>query len=272
VGAVLEAARILAQYQFHRTIRFVTFSGEEQGLLGSEFYAARAESLGEDIKGVLNLDMIGYLDDANLDLEIYCDLPSEWMADTILQFSAAYVPGLIPYKEVDPGMVGSDHSPFWDVGYSAVLHIERAFVRWNPFYHSTGDTVGTLTMPYVTEMVKLGVASIAELADPYVVGVAEARELPTRGGRAALGVHGNPFSRRVKLSISNTVSREASLEIFDSSGRLVKRFDPVSGEANVLWWDGADAAGGQVPSGIYMARLSAGAETISKKLVLVRCQ
>jgi hypothetical protein len=192
------------------------------------------------------------------------------MADTILQFSAAYVPGLIPHKEVDPSMVYSDHSPFWDAGYSAVLHIERAFVRWNPFYHSTGDTVGTLTMPYVVEMVKLGVASIAELADPYVVGVAEKTGLSARRRQASLGVHGNPFSGRVKLSIVNSVSREASLEIFDSSGRRIRRFDPVSGEKNDLLWDGSDAAGRQVPSGVYLARLSAGAETISKKLVLVR--
>ena len=37
--AVLMAALIMSQYQFDHTIKFVTFSGEEQGLLGSAVYA-----------------------------------------------------------------------------------------------------------------------------------------------------------------------------------------------------------------------------------------
>ena len=51
-SAVLEAARILSQYQFKHTIRFVLFTGEEQGLIGSRAYAVigAAAQLAEPIQ------------------------------------------------------------------------------------------------------------------------------------------------------------------------------------------------------------------------------
>ena len=60
VAAVLSAAKILSQYEFNQTIRFVCFSGEEQGLLGSEEYAKEAYNNNENLISTINLDMIGY--------------------------------------------------------------------------------------------------------------------------------------------------------------------------------------------------------------------
>jgi len=269
-AAVLEAARILSDYQFHRTIKFVTFSGEEQGLIGSEAYASKAESLGHNIMGVVNLDMIGYLDDANHDLDVYCDLGSEWLADTILQFSSAYVPGLIPYKVVDPSFNRSDHASFWNEGYSALLHIERAGTNWNPYYHSTGDTVGTLDLPYVTEMVQLGLASMAELAEPYVVGVEERDIVRKEPMRLALVIARNPFSDKVAFRVAKPSHLSASLKIYDSAGRLLKEFNPIQSEKETVTWDGSTDKGSVVSSGVYFVKLQSGPQTISEKVVFVK--
>ena len=56
--AVLEAARVLkaSGLQPKRTIRFVLFSGEEQGLLGSRAYAAAHAAEADSIQAVLVLD------------------------------------------------------------------------------------------------------------------------------------------------------------------------------------------------------------------------
>jgi Zn-dependent M28 family amino/carboxypeptidase len=59
-AAVLTAAGIMSQYCFDRTIRYILFTGEEQGLLGSAKYAAAAKAAGDNIVGVLNLDMIAW--------------------------------------------------------------------------------------------------------------------------------------------------------------------------------------------------------------------
>jgi hypothetical protein len=79
--AMLMAAEILSQYQFNHTIKFVAFSGEEQGLLGSEVYAQEAYSQGWNIGGVLNCDMISYAEttsDGN-NLVVYENSASQWL-------------------------------------------------------------------------------------------------------------------------------------------------------------------------------------------------
>jgi len=59
----MEAARVMADQAYQRTIRMIWFSGEEQGLIGSQAYLA--DHPFQNIVGVINLDMYGY--DSNLD-------------------------------------------------------------------------------------------------------------------------------------------------------------------------------------------------------------
>ncbi|HBQ60657.1 MAG TPA: peptidase M28, partial [Balneolaceae bacterium] len=59
VAGVLEAARVLSQYEFEGSIMYAQLSGEEQGLFGGQILAEHAKEQGWDIKGVLNNDMIG---------------------------------------------------------------------------------------------------------------------------------------------------------------------------------------------------------------------
>ena len=60
VAVVLAAADIMSHYSFNSTIRFVLFSGEEQGLLGSHEYVQNASRKGEHILGDITLDGVGY--------------------------------------------------------------------------------------------------------------------------------------------------------------------------------------------------------------------
>ena len=59
VAALIECARIMSKQGFPATILFVAFSGEEQGLLGAHFMAAKALSEKWNIAGVLNNDIMG---------------------------------------------------------------------------------------------------------------------------------------------------------------------------------------------------------------------
>lgn len=59
VSAVIEAARILSKASFPASVIFVTFSGEEQSLLGSKLLAEKAKNENMQIEAVLNNDMIG---------------------------------------------------------------------------------------------------------------------------------------------------------------------------------------------------------------------
>src|SRR6187402_2472448 len=59
VAAVIECARIMSRHAFPSTILFVAVSGEEQGLLGAEYLAAKAKKNNWNIDAMLNNDIIG---------------------------------------------------------------------------------------------------------------------------------------------------------------------------------------------------------------------
>ncbi len=56
VAAVLEAARLLAKVPMARTVHFIAFGAEENGLIGSHFYTL---SHARTVVGMINLDMVG---------------------------------------------------------------------------------------------------------------------------------------------------------------------------------------------------------------------
>jgi len=161
-AAVVEAARILATVPLDFTVRFIAFSGEEQGLYGSRAHASGAFSRGERIVGVINLDMIAYSSVLPESMEIYVNGFSDWLGARLLDASSSYG-GPAGIKRIDPSMVYSDHSPFWDNGYAALLAIEADF---NPYYHQTSDTLDKLNPGYFTHVTRASLGLLAELAQP----------------------------------------------------------------------------------------------------------
>jgi Zn-dependent M28 family amino/carboxypeptidase len=61
-AAVLEIGRILGEMPPDATIKLGIFSNEEQGRWGSKHFAEQAREKGLKIRGVINLDIIGYND------------------------------------------------------------------------------------------------------------------------------------------------------------------------------------------------------------------
>ena len=167
-AAVLEAARILSQYQFPCTLRFVHFAGEELGLWGSAHYAEQAFRRGDAIDGVINLDMIGYESVPPNDhiVEIHDragDPASTALADALIGSISKYGLLLNPEKITEGATDLSDHVSFWDYGYPAILGIED-FDDFNPYYHTRRDTLANMQTHMMIEFTKASVATLAELA------------------------------------------------------------------------------------------------------------
>ena len=163
-AAVLEAARILASYPLDFTVRFIAFSAEEWGLYGSRAYAAAAGLAGEHIVGVINLDMIAYANAMPEDLQVIVNPASGWLADRFLAAASSYGP-LGATKTVDASFVYSDHAPFWDGGYPALLAIEDDPLT-NAYYHQTTDTLDKLNADFFTSATRASLGLLAELAQP----------------------------------------------------------------------------------------------------------
>ena len=89
---VIASAYIMSQYTFDHTVRFVAFSGEEQGLLGSHEYVEEAYNNGDNIVGTLNVDMIGYAitQTHGSQIKVYNNDASEWLYDITESVSQLY--------------------------------------------------------------------------------------------------------------------------------------------------------------------------------------
>ncbi|HVP58616.1 MAG TPA: M20/M25/M40 family metallo-hydrolase, partial [bacterium] len=209
-AAAIEAARVMASSDFKRTIKFIAFSGEEQGLYGSGEYAAAAKARGDVIKAVLNFDMIGYVDVAPEDIDVIGNNPSTWLVDFTIDCANAYVPDLLTKRTIDPNESGSDHYMFWQAGYNAILSIEDESVPY-PYYHTTNDTLGNITMPFCTDVVKMGVAAVAELAEPDTV--ASVPWTPAEASR--LAAWPNPFDGTTRVSFATAATGMVTAGIYD---------------------------------------------------------
>jgi hypothetical protein len=185
-AAVVEAARILAAVRLDFTVRFAAFSGEEQGLYGSRAHAAAAQAAGDRIVGVINMDMIGYVSLLPGSVDIYVNNYSSWIGDRMVEAAASYG-GPSTDRIVDASMVYSDHAPFWDAGYAALLAIETDF---SPYYHSTSDTLDKINPAFFTSVVKTSLGLLAELAQPVRDGYPNA----PRGISAAPAVYSSLFN------------------------------------------------------------------------------
>jgi hypothetical protein len=183
-AAVLEAARALASHDFDFTVRVIAFSAEEWGLYGSKAYAAAARAAQQRILGVINLDMIAYADAMPEDLSLIVNGGSGWLADLFLAAGANYGP-VAGAKTVDPSIIYSDHSPFWDHGYPALLAIED-YPLHNPYYHQTSDTLDKLNMDFFTASTRAAAGLLAELAQPVKPGYPA----------TPVGLTGSPLSYR----------------------------------------------------------------------------
>lgn len=166
--AVLEIARILSTQCLDNTIVYALWDQEENGLIGSNYYAQQAATNADNILGVLNIDMMGYDGDGDNDFDI--DVRnfgnSIGMKDDIISVLNTPAYGFdLNVNVVNPGTYSSDHSRFWSQGYSAVLVGEA----WSnndqtPFYHSSGDRFATLNLPYYHQLTKVIMAYMATKA------------------------------------------------------------------------------------------------------------
>lgn len=165
--AVIEAARLLSGINFPYTVLFAAWDEEERGLYGSKAYADSAYAHGDSIIGVLNFDMIAY--DGNNDgaLDINTNPGSMSLANEFQQVVSLYQPSLVPQITTSLNG-GSDHQPFQQRGFKAILSIEDNS-DFTPFYHTVNDGYSSLNKPYFVKMIKAGIAASVTLAGDFKI-------------------------------------------------------------------------------------------------------
>ena len=186
VAVQLETARELNQLKGRRdldlAVKFVSFALEEPPVygtrhMGSRVYALKARKEKEQIDGMICLEMVGYA----------CHEPGCQQYPFPLMFfgypkagnyigmvgnfsSRGFTRSLytafgrnsnlpvikltVPFSGyILPAVRLSDHAPFWDKGYKAVMITDTAFFR-NPHYHLATDTMEKLDYNFMAQLVK----------------------------------------------------------------------------------------------------------------------
>ena len=169
---VLEAARILSQYEFSHTLVFVAFAGEEQGLVGSSLFAQKARREKWEIDAVLNNDIVGNSLGGNGLVDNHAvrvfseepnDSPSRQVARYIKAIGERYVPSMTVDMifRYDRFGRGGDHSPLNQEGYPAVRVTvsEENYSR----QHTVDDTMEGVDVKYLARVARVNLASLASL-------------------------------------------------------------------------------------------------------------
>lgn len=164
-AAVIEAARIFSNYTFPFTIIYALWDEEEQGLVGSAYYAQQAANAGDSILGVLNMDMIAWdsNNDSVAELHVRPISNSMTLKDKMVDVNSAYNIG-VNLSIINPGLTASDHSSFWNKNYSAILLIEQYYGDFNAYYHTVNDKLLYFNLPYFHKLSKLTIGTLATLA------------------------------------------------------------------------------------------------------------
>jgi Zn-dependent M28 family amino/carboxypeptidase len=188
LAVLLEVARVLSPMRGRRTLQFVAFSMEEAGFLGSAHFVEKVRRNKVPVWGAIVLECVGYIDRRPGSQKTpegfpfslpeqgdFIGLAGNDAAAPIKEaFEAAairYSPTLPVVSLLVPGngvlfpdSRRSDHVPFWDQGYRAVMLTDTADFR-NPHYHQKSDCLETLDIPFIAAVARALAGAVVDLAD-----------------------------------------------------------------------------------------------------------
>ena len=263
-SAVMEAVRIMRDYEFESTVKLVAVSAEEVGLVGSAHYAFTAKSRNRTIVGAVNGDMIAYAAtpvDANLLYLGYYLSPGR-LTDSAFVYNQRYGLG-INLNVSSQSSSGSDHVPFTVAGFDALYVLSGSP---DPDYHKPTDTYERLSPTLLRRAAQLMLATVAEMACPIrALTDHQPADLPTRFTLAQN--FPNPFNAGTHFRFELPVHSFVTLKVFNLLGMEVATIAARPFEAGVhtFAWNPKGLA-----SGVYLYRLQTESFTETKKLMLLK--
>ncbi len=173
VAVLLELAAEFAARPLKYPVKLVAFGMEEYGCLGSKHYAAKLKEKKQQIRLMISLEMLGYCNN-NLNSQSYpaglkyfypnCGnfialIGNLRTVRDLINLSSnirksgqlcEWLP--VPNRGlVVPDTRRSDHAPFWDNGYPAIMVTDTANMR-NPHYHQESDKIETLDLDFLARV------------------------------------------------------------------------------------------------------------------------
>ena len=184
VAVLLELAAAFSATPLKCPVRLVAFDLEEYGLLGSTAYAQQLKQNQQKLRLMLSLEMLGCCNDTQ-GSQVYPKIIKSFYSDRgnfialvgnlsairdLFRLSQQMKQHGTPIEILpDPSagkllpMTGfSDHRPFWQQGYRAIMVTDTAMLR-NPHYHKASDTIETLDLDFLTNTCQSLIAALGTI-------------------------------------------------------------------------------------------------------------
>jgi aminopeptidase YwaD len=264
---ILEAARILKDIPTEYSIKFIHFSGEEQGLKGSYHYANTVAYQGStrvlDIKLVFNLDQVGGKM-GNTNNTIYCDEdmggnPNNTAASVIATQELMACTSLYSTLQTDIDEAeDTDYVPFDAKGEVITGYFE--YIR-SSYPHTSNDTFANTDPVYIYNVGKATVGALQHFAsattasNPVLLGVRD----NSLNKLESVKIYPNPAKDLLNIELPDSKIKNFSFEITDLSGRSLLKSENQT-KINV----------GSLINGAYLGILKAGDQTVVRKVMIAK--
>jgi len=160
-AGVLEMIYAFKKYPPTKTVLFMFYSGEEQGLYGSAANVKNMINAGlkKNIKFATIMDMVGYTRNSNsFNVLIETTRIFEPYTQTFLRTATAYSPKLVLSYSFNP--FGSDHMSYLNQNIPALLTIDKDYSSY-PSYHRTTDRPNLLNQDQAFLILRMNIAAVA---------------------------------------------------------------------------------------------------------------
>ncbi|WP_313598353.1 M28 family peptidase [Epilithonimonas vandammei] len=259
---ILELARILKDVPTEYSIKFIHFSGEEQGLLGSSRYVSQivnGTSPKMDIKVVVNLDQVGGLA-TKANTKLYHDRdqsnPSSnnAAAATAVQELAnctlLYSPLSVEYDNAE----NTDYVPFQQNGEVITGYFKYEGGYNNPYVHTANDLYANMDPVYVFNIGKAAIGAVQHFAVASKTSL-EADDTVSKSS-GFVDFYPNPASKVLNLKIENNI-KTFKVEITDVSGKHILNSENQS-QIDIT----------SLKPGVYFARVISADQQSTKKIIV----
>ncbi len=209
------------------------------------------------------------------------DLSAGWISSNDLQLVFEGSVDLRPGSDIVPVLFTA---PFAYQGGNLVLLVQRP---WDGQFYSSSDfflcqSLGEFrSRNYASDTIELHpeappLPTLAQLSGQFpratffIQGGSPVAE-DLHGATLALRIGPNPFRERCQISFSLSGASHVDMQVFNLRGQMVRTLvqgSKSAGEFSYLW-DGKDAAGRAVSSGIYLCRLRIGDRQTVQKLLRI---
>lgn len=259
---LLEMARILKDVPTQYSIKFINFTGEEQGLLGSQNYVntvVNATSPKMSIKVVFNIDEVGGVA-GQTNNTITCERDTSNSPSTNNAASSVITQELMNcvslYSPLQTNLsyaYASDYMPF-----QANNEVITGFYEYNEsnYPHTSGDTYANMDPVYVFNVAKAALGAVQHFSVAEV-SILAATDCPPEKMLASLKIFPNPTRDFLHIEMLNTNLRNYSFTVSDFNGKTLIKTENTNK---------VDVA--QLPAGVYLGTLQVEGQTKTEKIII----